>query len=40
MSAAKIRFLIETTKKIAENLQAFSKLRNAPSTFSLRVHPR
>ena len=32
----KIRFLIENTKKIAENLQAISKLLNAPATLSLR----
>ena len=31
----KIRFLIENTKKIAENLKVISKLRNAPSTLSL-----
>ena len=30
----KIRFLIENTKKIAENLKVISKLRNAPSTLS------
>uniref|UniRef100_UPI003FEF32B5 hypothetical protein n=1 Tax=Segatella copri TaxID=165179 RepID=UPI003FEF32B5 len=29
--SAKVRFLIETTKKKAENLQAISKLRNAPA---------
>ena len=32
----KIRFLIENTKKIVENLQSISKLRNAPSTLSQR----
>ena len=31
----KIRFLIENTKKIVENLQAISKLLNAPATLSL-----
>ena len=35
----KIRFLIENTKKIVENLQAISKLLNAPATFSLQSHP-
>jgi len=33
--AAKIRFLIEATKKIAENLQAFSKLRNTIAELAL-----
>ena len=33
--AAKIRFLIETTKEIAENLQAFSKLRNTIAELAL-----
>ena len=32
----KIRFLIENTKKIVENLQSISKLLNAPSTLSQR----
>ena len=31
----KIRFLIETTKEIAENLQAISKLLNAPAELVL-----
>ena len=35
----KIRFLIENTKKIVENLQAISKLLNAPATLSLQSHP-
>lgn len=38
----KIRFLIENTKKIVENLQAISKLLNAPATLSLqsnKQHP-
>ena len=33
--AAKIRFLIEITKEIAENLQAFSKLRNTIAELAL-----
>ena len=37
--AAKIRYLIETTKKIAENLQAISKLLNAPVTLSQWSNP-
>ncbi|MCP9541495.1 hypothetical protein NNC97_13405 [Prevotella copri] len=28
---SKLRFFLETTKKKAENLQAISKLRNAPA---------
>lgn len=41
MSAAKIRFLIETTKEIAENLQAGTACayRQAPYTSSISGHP-
>ena len=37
--AAKIRYLVETTKEIAENMQAVSMCRKLPVTLSLWSNP-